>query len=37
MLSEKQKEEEIENMKQAVSQLLQDATLRTRKEVSSHA
>ncbi|KAL7981975.1 hypothetical protein Chor_001032 [Crotalus horridus] len=33
MLSEKQKEEEIENMKQAVSQLLQDAALRTRKEV----
>uniref|UniRef100_A0A670YQU9 Sodium channel and clathrin linker 1 n=1 Tax=Pseudonaja textilis TaxID=8673 RepID=A0A670YQU9_PSETE len=35
MLSEKQKEEEIENMKHAVSQLLQDAALRTRKEVSS--
>ncbi|XP_039217561.1 sodium channel and clathrin linker 1 isoform X2 [Crotalus tigris] len=35
MLSEKQKEEEIENMKQAVSQLLQDAALRTRKEVEN--
>uniref|UniRef100_A0A8C5SYC9 Sodium channel and clathrin linker 1 n=1 Tax=Laticauda laticaudata TaxID=8630 RepID=A0A8C5SYC9_LATLA len=34
-LSEKQKEEEIENMKQAVSQLLQDAALRTRKEVEN--
>ncbi|KAM6440128.1 sodium channel and clathrin linker 1 isoform 1-T2 [Liasis olivaceus] len=35
MLSEKQKEEEIENMKQAVSQLLQDAASRTRKEVEN--
>uniref|UniRef100_A0A670YZQ3 Sodium channel and clathrin linker 1 n=1 Tax=Pseudonaja textilis TaxID=8673 RepID=A0A670YZQ3_PSETE len=35
MLSEKQKEEEIENMKHAVSQLLQDAALRTRKEVEN--
>ncbi|KAM3831096.1 sodium channel and clathrin linker 1 [Vipera latastei] len=35
MLSEKQKEEEIENMKQAVSQLLQNAALRTRKEVEN--
>uniref|UniRef100_A0A2D4LPZ2 Sodium channel and clathrin linker 1 n=3 Tax=Micrurus spixii TaxID=129469 RepID=A0A2D4LPZ2_9SAUR len=35
MLSEKQKEEEIENMKKAVSQLLQDAALRTRKEVEN--
>uniref|UniRef100_A0A8C6X2H1 Sodium channel and clathrin linker 1 n=1 Tax=Naja naja TaxID=35670 RepID=A0A8C6X2H1_NAJNA len=35
VLSEKQKVEEIENMKQAVSQLLQDAALRTRKEVEN--
>ncbi|XP_013907577.1 PREDICTED: sodium channel and clathrin linker 1 isoform X3 [Thamnophis sirtalis] len=35
MLSEKQKEEEIETMKQAISQLLQDAALRTRKQVEN--
>ncbi|XP_032079482.1 sodium channel and clathrin linker 1 isoform X1 [Thamnophis elegans] len=35
MLSEKQKEKEIETMKQAISQLLQDAALRTRKEVEN--
>ncbi|XP_062991589.1 sodium channel and clathrin linker 1 isoform X2 [Elgaria multicarinata webbii] len=35
MLAEKQKEEEIENMKEAVSQLLQDAASRTRKEVEN--
>ncbi|XP_070613812.1 sodium channel and clathrin linker 1 isoform X2 [Erythrolamprus reginae] len=35
MLLEKQKEEEIENMEQAVSQMLQDGALRTRKEVEN--
>ncbi|XP_044285644.1 sodium channel and clathrin linker 1 isoform X2 [Varanus komodoensis] len=35
MVAEKQKEEEIENMKEAVSQLLQDAASRTRKEVEN--
>ncbi|XP_042322491.1 sodium channel and clathrin linker 1 isoform X4 [Sceloporus undulatus] len=35
MIAEKQKEEEIKNMKEAVSQLLQDAASRTRKEVEN--
>uniref|UniRef100_A0A7M4E9Q5 Sodium channel and clathrin linker 1 n=2 Tax=Crocodylus porosus TaxID=8502 RepID=A0A7M4E9Q5_CROPO len=35
LLGEKQKEEEIENMKEAVSQLVQDAAARTRKEVEA--
>lgn len=34
MLGEKQREEEIEKMKEAFSQLLQDAASRSRKEVS---
>uniref|UniRef100_A0A8C0GRS1 Sodium channel and clathrin linker 1 n=1 Tax=Chelonoidis abingdonii TaxID=106734 RepID=A0A8C0GRS1_CHEAB len=33
LLGEKQKEREIENMKEAISQLVQDAAARTRKEV----
>ncbi|KAH0615981.1 hypothetical protein JD844_026685 [Phrynosoma platyrhinos] len=35
MIAEKQKEEEIKSMKEAVSQLLQDAASRTRKEVEN--
>ncbi|XP_074849411.1 sodium channel and clathrin linker 1 [Carettochelys insculpta] len=35
LLGEKQKEEEIENMKEAISQLVQDAAARTRKEVEN--
>ncbi|XP_054845975.1 sodium channel and clathrin linker 1 [Eublepharis macularius] len=35
MVGEKQKEEEIANMKEAISQLLQDAASRTRKEVEN--
>ncbi|XP_039395895.1 sodium channel and clathrin linker 1 isoform X5 [Mauremys reevesii] len=35
MLGEKQKEGEIENMKEAISQLVQDAAARTRKEVEN--
>lgn len=34
LLEEKQKEEEIEKMKEKISQLIQDAVIRTRKEVS---
>ncbi|XP_039395892.1 sodium channel and clathrin linker 1 isoform X2 [Mauremys reevesii] len=36
MLGEKQKEGEIENMKEAISQLVQDAAARTRKEIHEH-
>uniref|UniRef100_A0A8C0H3B6 Sodium channel and clathrin linker 1 n=1 Tax=Chelonoidis abingdonii TaxID=106734 RepID=A0A8C0H3B6_CHEAB len=35
LLGEKQKEREIENMKEAISQLVQDAAARTRKEVEN--
>ncbi|XP_053757230.1 sodium channel and clathrin linker 1 isoform X3 [Panthera pardus] len=35
LLEEKQKEEDIEKMKETVSRLVQDVTLRTRKEVAS--
>ncbi|KAG8505398.1 Sodium channel and clathrin linker 1, partial [Galemys pyrenaicus] len=35
LLEEKQKEEDIENMRKSVSRLLQDAALRTRKEVTN--
>ncbi|XP_053072947.1 sodium channel and clathrin linker 1 isoform X4 [Acinonyx jubatus] len=35
LLEEKQKEEDIEKMKETVSRLMQDVTLRTRKEVAS--
>lgn len=33
LLEEKQKEEDIEKMKETISRLVQDATIRTRKEV----
>lgn len=35
LLEEKQKEEEIEKMKEKISQLIQDAVIRTRKEVAN--
>lgn len=35
LLEEKQKEKDIEKMKETISRLLQDAAIRTRKEVRS--